>query len=74
MAKQFVGLDVSRDTSTMALHPGGETRDFSNTKKGRADLPVYLRGRDVARVVLEAGGGFQRPVVQALQGAGISVA
>lgn len=74
MAKKFVGVDVSRDTLTVALHPGGEIRDFPNTERGRADLTSYLRRRDVARVVLEASGGYERPVAQALQDVGLSVA
>lgn len=74
MTKQFAGVDVSRDALTVAPHLGGETRDFPNTKKGRADLSCYLRSRDVARVVLEASGGFERPVAQALQDVALSVA
>ena len=68
------GLDVSKDNLDVALWPrGGAVRRFARL----GDLPkliAWLHEQEVARVGLEATGGYEREVIEALEAAGFVVA
>jgi len=66
----FIGIDVSKNTVDMVSACG--TVKLQGVNPLRAAEP--LRGRSVQLVVLEATGGYERPVVTALRSAGIPVA
>lgn len=70
----FVGLDVSKDDLVSAVDGQKETKLFPNNARGRADLIAYLDGlgRHLC-VALEATGGYEWPVWEALEGQGIPV-
>jgi hypothetical protein len=40
---QSVGVDISKDTLDVYLHPTGTARRFANTRAGRSELIAWLR-------------------------------
>lgn len=67
----YVGLDVAK--LTLALHLAEQTYPLANTPKGHAQLLKFLRPYPNAHLVCEATGGYEQPLVRALQAAGIPV-
>ena len=70
----YVGLDVSKDDLVLAVDGRKETMLFPNKARGHAGLIAYLSdlGRPL-RVALEATGGYEWPVWEALDRQGIPV-
>jgi transposase len=72
---RIAGVDVSKPRLDVALH-GGEpatTLQVANTPQGYAELLAWLKAHGVGRVGLEATGGYERGVVEALAAAGLEV-
>lgn len=72
---RIAGVDVSKPRLDVALH-GAEpamTLQVANTPPGHAELLAWLRAHGVGRVGLEATGGYERGVVEALAAAGLEV-
>jgi len=68
----YVGIDVSKGALDYALTPTEEGQEL-NTDTGHRRLVERLRQVPHARVVCEATGGYERPVVAALLAAGVEV-
>jgi transposase len=70
----YVGIDVSKDRLDMAVL--GEERGWQvdNTQAGIARLVQQMQERCPELIVVEATGGYQRAVVEALFVAGLAVA
>jgi transposase len=68
------GIDIGKASLDVALLASGETIRLANSAQGRRELVRWLGKRDVARVGLEASGGYERPVCQVLREAGVAVA
>jgi transposase len=70
----YAGMDVSGSRLDLVLpgKRGYRKRSFSNAPRGHAALIRWL-GTTPPHVVCEASGGYERPVVDALQGAGVDV-
>ncbi len=66
-----VGLDVAK--LSLQLHLAGRFHSLTNDPKGHAQLLKLLRAQPGAHVVCEATGGYEQPVVQALQAAELPV-
>jgi transposase len=66
-----VGLDVAK--LSLELHLAGHFHSLANDAKGHAQLAKLLRPHAGAHVVCEATGGYEQPVVRALQAANIPV-
>jgi transposase len=65
MMDTFVGIDVAKDTLEVFITP--ETRkSFLNTTEEQTELARLLREMQPALVVLEATGGYEVPVVEAM--------
>jgi transposase len=62
-----VGLDVAK--LSLQLHLAGRFHSLTNDRKGHAQLLKLLRHQPGAHVVCEATGGYEQPVVRALQAA-----
>ena len=66
---QSIGVDISKDTLDVYLHPAGIARRFGNSRKGRCALIAWLAEIPVARVVFEPTGsyhhGFERQLAEA---------
>jgi transposase len=65
------GLDVAK--LSLQLHLAGRFHSLANDAKGHAQLLKLLRGHPGAHVICEATGGYEQPVVRALQAADIPV-
>lgn len=74
MADVFVGIDVSKARLDVAVRPAGECWDTPNNPERIDDLVAKLEDLHPVLVVLEASGGYERPVVAALAASGLPVA
>jgi transposase len=71
----FVGIDVSKDKLDLARSDASETIfTLTNDTAGIAEIVAALRVAAVAVIVVEATGGLERPLVDALLDAGLPVA
>ncbi len=66
----IVGIDVSKAHLDVSVAAGAPRR-FPNTAPGIGALLAWLADRDIARVVYEPTGGYERPLAQALTAAGL---
>lgn len=66
-----VGLDVAKPILQLDL--AGQSQTLANAPQGHARLQKLLRLYPGAHVICEATGGYEQPVVRALQAAGIPV-
>src|ERR1700735_2838862 len=67
----YVGLDVAK--LSLELHLGDRFHSLANDAKGHAQLCKLLRAHPGAHAVCEATGGYEQPVVRALQAADLPV-
>lgn len=70
----YVGIDVAKDHLDIAVQPGGEHWRVTHDPSGLADLVTRVDTLAPVVVVLEASGGYERPVLAALHAAGLPVA
>jgi transposase len=70
----FVGIDVAKDKLDLARSDSAEVQTFANDPAGIARIVQSLAGTPVAMIVIEATGGLERPLVDALLDAGLPVA
>jgi transposase len=71
---KYVGVDVSKDRLDVAVLGERQEKQMSNTQKGIAELVQWMKELQPELIVVEATGGYQRAVVEALFHAGLSVA
>jgi transposase len=69
----YAGVDVSKETLDIALHPSGEYWQEKNDEAGRARLAARLETATPELVVIEATGGIERSAVIALAVASLPV-
>jgi transposase len=67
----YVGIDVSKETLAVATYPLTTAQVITNDPNHCERLAHELAQQPVALVLLEASGGFEKPLVQALQRAGV---
>jgi transposase len=70
----FIGIDVSKDALDLHARPTNQTRRAANDTDGIAAAVAWVAERAPALVVLEATGGYERPLVAALVEARVNVA
>jgi transposase len=68
------GIDIGKAHLDIALYPSGAALRLANDSEGHSRLLRWLIEHDVGRVGLEASGGYERGVAEALRGAGLEVA
>lgn len=68
-----VGVDIAKGSFVAAIG-NEESFELSNDGAGHDALQQRLQGREVGLIVLEATGGYERPLVAVLQVAGFQVA
>lgn len=71
MTEITIGVDVSKDTLDVHLHPAGDHRQFENTPKGLRAILKWIAGKPVARLVFEATGPDHRAFERAMGEAGL---
>jgi transposase len=64
----YVGIDVSKDSFHLATSPAILKTSLPNTSEGHRQLCKVLKDQTVALIVLEATGGYERPIVAELLG------
>jgi transposase len=72
--KCYVGIDVSKQTLDVCILPSNQYLQVSNDIAGIQALIKKLKVFPNPRVVMEATGGYEKPVAQAMVKKGISVA
>lgn len=72
--KEYVGVDVSKETLDMVAYFTGEMHSFSNDKAGITKAVAWLNKVKPAITVMEATGGLEIPLHVALQEAKLPVA
>jgi len=72
--KNFVGIDVAKGHLDVAIRHDGPAFRVANQPQGLAELVNRLAPLAPALVVVEATGGYELPLVAALQAAGLAVA
>lgn len=70
----YVGIDVAKAHLDVAVRPDGDAWQVVNDATGIAALVARLDGLQPALIVLEATGGYERPVTASLTAAGLPVA
>jgi transposase len=70
----FVGIDVSKSHWDVAIHGNKSTQRFSTSEEGTQALVFWLGQLDPVCIVVEASGGYQQPLVEALQQVQLPVA
>lgn len=71
---RHAGIDVSKDRLDGVVWPDrAAVRSFVRDAAGLAALAAWLHAREVTRVGLEATGGYEKVVVEALEDAGFVV-
>jgi transposase len=72
--KVYAGVDVSKGHLEVFVLPTAERFGVPNDEAGVAELLARLEPSSPTLVVLEATGGFERPVTAALMASGLAVA
>ena len=72
--EHFVGIDISKDWFDVAVLGEKGTRQFTNAKKGIRELVRWMNQLQPQLIVVEATGGYEAALVQALFEAGLPVA
>ncbi len=70
----YIGIDVAKARLDVAVRPSGDRWHVANDADGVAALVTRLHDLQPTLVVLEATGGYERPLTAALAGAGLPVA
>ena len=73
MTRITIGVDVSKDTLDVHLHPDGLHRQFTNDASGFRGILGWIADRPVARLVFEASGVYHRAFERAMDEAGIAL-
>jgi transposase len=69
----FVGIDVSQAQLDVVVHGQPRPRAFPNSPKGHRDLIAWLAAQSPGCIVLEASGGYEQAVLDALYHADLPV-
>ena len=70
----YIGIDISQDNLDIAAYPTGQIWNHKNTDSGIAKTVARLKGLNPKLIVMEATGGLETPLRQALDQAGLPVA
>lgn len=62
----YVGIDVSKDTFNVATCPNVLKTSLPNTPQGHNQLCKHLKEHSIAIIVMEATGGYEKPIVAEL--------
>jgi transposase len=73
MQSEWVGIDVGKSGLDANRSGSADVPGFANEKKGLEKLVRWVKDLGEVKVVLEATGGYEQPVVRALWNAGIPV-
>ena len=69
----FIGIDVAKDTFHVASCPATINFSMPNSSTGIRNLIKSLKSRSIALIVMEATGGYERPIAAELLQADLKV-
>ena len=69
----YWGVDVASQKLDLACYGQDQLRSFANDQEGIAQVVQILRHQPVDRIVVEATGGYENPLVTQLVAAGLPV-
>jgi transposase len=72
--KSYVGIDVSAEQLDLAVNPTGQTGQYPNSKNGIAKLVTKMKTIQPQLIIMEATGGWELALKQALDEAGLAAA
>jgi transposase len=72
--RSYVGIDVSKNRLDVAVLGESPEQQVDHTAQGIAQLVAWMQELQPELIVVEASGGYQRAVVEALFWAGLAVA
>jgi len=72
-ATLFIGIDIAKESFQVASRPAHLHGSYLNTRQGHRDFLHRLPDLDVALIVLEATGGYEKPLAAELVQAGYHV-
>lgn len=67
------GIDCGKLFLDVAVNSGADKLRVANTARGHEELAAWLAGHGVVRAGVEASGGYERPVRDALRATGVAV-
>jgi transposase len=73
-SESYVGIDVSKDRLDVAVLGERQEKQADNTSQGITQLVEWMQELQPELIVVEATGGYQRAVVEAVFWAGLAVA
>ena len=73
-SETYVGIDVSKDRLDVAVLGERQEKQVCNSQAGIKELVAWMQDLQPELIVVEATGGYQRAVVEALFWAGLAVA
>lgn len=62
----FVGIDVAKETLELCIRPDNIRKSFANNDEERVELARLCAEMKPALIILEASGGYEVPIVEAL--------
>jgi transposase len=72
--KVYIGVDISQGTLDMVAYPTGQIWQYKNSKGGIAKAISKLKGLELKLIVMEATGGLEKSLSEALFQAGLPAA
>jgi transposase len=69
----YVGIDVSKQHLDWVLGPEGNVERVANSAAGVRRLVARLRKIEIASIIVESTGGYERPLAEALTAADLAV-
>jgi transposase len=69
----FIGIDIAKESFQVASQPVQLHGSYLNTTKGHREFIHSLRDLSVAQIVMEATGGYEKPLADELLQAGYNV-
>lgn len=71
--RPVLGIDVAKDLLQLDVFPNPCPRQFPNHPEGHRALVQFCKERSFGAIILEASGGYEQPLVAALDEAGLPV-
>jgi transposase len=72
-APLFLGIDVAKDSFQVASRPAQLHGRYLNTRQGHREFLLTLKDLTITQIILEATGGYEKPLAAELVQAGYAV-